>query len=546
MPTATIQSGLVKLAVGMFQASPNAAIHAELAGALAAGMAPVDLARALAASTEFRALYAESLDATHFAAAFLRETLGLAAGYDFAAAGANADYRWAYDTLAARVSEVGRGQAVYEALVALADADLSGAFGAARQRLENRAEVAEHYIASGGDAQSLTALRAVVAAVGADSRSIDPAIAAIDAQAGDAWTIMVYMAADNDLEAYSFLDLNELEAAKLPVGVNVVVAVDRVPGQDSSHGNWTDTRVGSIVGDGDTARVSTVLTSVGEIDMGDAASLTDFMDWAAQTQPAAHYALVLWGHGGGVYGVSFDQSSGNDALTPGELGAAIAASRIGALDMVGFDACVMAQVEVAQALDGLVPYVAASEDAEPGEGWNYSTWLDAAFAQGTHIDGGALAAAAVASYAAEFAGESDITLSALDLAALPGLVAALGGFAAAAEHASAEDWQAIGLARDRADYFYDADAVDVIDFVDALLAQGGVSSALSTAAHGMSAAVTSAVVAASSSEAGAHGLSIYWPDARPAGFAGFYNDAEIPLLAGVAWDGFLDTYWYMT
>jgi len=546
VPTATIQSGLVKLAVGMFQASPNAVTYAELAGALAAGMAPVDLARALAASTEFRALYAESLDAAHFAAAFLRETLGLAASYDFSAPGANADYRWAYDALAARVGEVGRGQTVYEALVALASADISGAFGAARQRLENRAEVAEHYIANDGAAQSLPELRAVVAAVGADSRSVDPAIAAIDAQAGDAWTIMVYMAADNDLEAYSFLDINELEAARLPAGVNVVVGVDRVPGQDSSHGNWTDTRVGSIVGDGDTARVSTALTSVGEINMGDAASLTAFMDWAAQTQPAAHYALVLWGHGGGVYGVSFDQTSGNDALTPGELGTAIAASRIDALDMVGFDACVMAQVEVAQALDGLVPFVAASEDVEPGEGWNYSTWLNAAFAQGANIKGAALATAAVGSYAAEYVGESDITMSALDLAALPGLLAALDGFVAAASHATTQDWQAIGRAHDRADYFYDADAVDVIDFVDALLAQGGVSSDLSAAARGMSAAAATAVVEASSSEAGAHGLSIYWPDARPAGFAGFYNDVEIPLLAGVAWDGFLDSYWYMT
>ena len=38
---------------------------------------------------------------------------------------------------------------------------------------------------------------------------------------------------------------------------------------------------------------------IGEVNMGDPNTLTDFVKWGLETFPARHTALVLWDHGGG-------------------------------------------------------------------------------------------------------------------------------------------------------------------------------------------------------------------------------------------------------
>lgn len=53
----------------------------------------------------------------------------------------------------------------------------------------------------------------------------------------DDWTLMVYMAADNELEAQALADLQEIFDAQLPDSVNVVVMVDRAAGYDLSAGD---------------------------------------------------------------------------------------------------------------------------------------------------------------------------------------------------------------------------------------------------------------------------------------------------------------------
>lgn len=44
-------------------------------------------------------------------------------------------------------------------------------------------------------------------------------------------------------------------------------------------------------------------------------------------------------------------------------------------DIIGYDACLMASVEVADSLNGYGRYLAASEELENGEGWNHTAWL---------------------------------------------------------------------------------------------------------------------------------------------------------------------------
>jgi hypothetical protein len=85
-----------------------------------------------------------------------------------------------------------------------------------------------------------------------------------------AWTVMIYMAGDNDLEGFALGDLNEMEFSGSTPQVNIVAELDRSEMYDSSLGNWTDARRYYITPDASTARLnSTEVGDVGEIDTGD-------------------------------------------------------------------------------------------------------------------------------------------------------------------------------------------------------------------------------------------------------------------------------------
>src|SRR3972149_5690972 len=57
-----------------------------------------------------------------------------------------------------------------------------------------------------------------------------------------AWTVLVYSAADNDLEQFLVLDINEMEAVGSTSAVNFVVQVDRAEGNWDGDGDWTEAR----------------------------------------------------------------------------------------------------------------------------------------------------------------------------------------------------------------------------------------------------------------------------------------------------------------
>lgn len=359
----------------------------------------------------------------------------------------------------------------------------------------------------------------------------------------NAWTIMVYVAADNDLEPFAILDLNEMEAASLPAGVDIAVLADRVAGYDASNGNWTDARLGVIGRDYNASTLTSSLASIGETNMGAADTLTAFIDWAVQERPAQHYALVLWNHGDGVNGVAFDESSGNDALSLREIQDAIAASIPGRVDVVGFDACSMATLEQVHALQGVTSYMVASQELEPGDGWDYASWLTDAYANGAVVDARTLAEASVASFGEQYAHQGDVTLAALALSFTDAVVAALQSFVQASAQASGSDWSAIRSAYQQATYFASSSSVDILDFSATLAGRQGVSSALAAAAAGLSLAVDNAVIATTANMSETYGLSIYWPAYRPYDFSGSYTENDIPLVGAVGWDGFLQNYW---
>lgn len=152
----------------------------------------------------------------------------------------------------------------------------------------------------------------------------------------DDWTLMVYMAADNELEAQALADLREMFAAQLPDKVNVVVMVDRAAGYDGSDGNWTGAYQGLLKQGMTVADVATQWTSLGEVNTGSETTLQSFISSVKSNAAYAanHYGLVVWGPGGGTSGTAWDHSAGLDNLSLAELrgamtGAGMTASSTG-------------------------------------------------------------------------------------------------------------------------------------------------------------------------------------------------------------------------
>ncbi|MCK4241048.1 MAG: hypothetical protein KAX30_05440 [Candidatus Atribacteria bacterium] len=199
------------------------------------------------------------------------------------------------------------------------------------------------------------------------------------------WTVMVYLAADNNLESAGINDINEMEMVGSTTDVNIVVQADRIPGYDISNSNWTNTRRYYIIQDFDPFQINSQFNDLGELNMGDPQTLVDFASWAITTYPAKKYLLVIWNHGGGFRSpspgltkdIAWDYTSG-DKITMPELEyalLAISAQIEKKIDIVGMDACLMAMTEVAYQIKDYADILVASEENEPGDGWPYDTIL---------------------------------------------------------------------------------------------------------------------------------------------------------------------------
>lgn len=196
--------------------------------------------------------------------------------------------------------------------------------------------------------------------------------------------------------------------------------------------HWVGTKaidMAGIVKDGadgfygnDTA--DTYLEDVPGADMGDPATFEAFVRQVQARQgTAAKTFLDIWDHGGSFAGMGPDQN------TKGILGNDETKSVLDKLgfraDIIGFDACLMASVEVVAAVVGHADYLIASEETEPGHGWDYETWLLAAAAR-PEITTGEIGAALVDTFldSEKHAVTNGRTLSMINLDAAPALLAA--------------------------------------------------------------------------------------------------------------------------
>ena len=254
------------------------------------------------------------------------------------------------------------------------------------------------------------------------------------------WTMMVFINADNNLDRFGVLDVQEMEKAGLSKDFNIVVQLDRLNKETRRYdvtGRAADAKAD------DWGISAKMVQKMGEADMGDYKEMVNFVKWSAENYPAEKYLLVIWNHGAGwkkranetVKGISYDDQSHNHMTTP-QLGLAMQsiAGVLGKqLDILSMDACLMQMVEVLYEVRENVTYMVASEETEPGDGWPYHL-VCPPIAKNPAMSALEVAKMIPQAYAQSYPSKST-TQSAVELAKIDALAEAINKFAVAVDNA---------------------------------------------------------------------------------------------------------------
>jgi hypothetical protein len=196
-----------------------------------------------------------------------------------------------------------------------------------------------------------------------------------------AWTVMVYLVGSSLERAvgprgavtkgFASKDILEMLAGTRQLNnANVVIATG-----GSARAGWKTVKRSLIQ-----AGHQYVLEDLGNQNMANPQTLSDFVLWATTEFPAQHYALVLWDHGGGTQGIGQDtaQSQDTEMMSLNSLHHSYQTIRSvmdKPLDIVVYDACLMAAIEVVEITATVADAMAASVELEPGHGIDYAHLL---------------------------------------------------------------------------------------------------------------------------------------------------------------------------
>lgn len=352
------------------------------------------------------------------------------------------------------------------------------------------------------------------------------------------WTVMVYVAGDNNLEDYVVKDIEqELAPTGSSAAVQVLVLADRGPGRDASRGDWQGTQLFRVT-PGMLATPEAALADWGERNTGDPQTLVDFVTWTKQHYPAERYALFFWGHGWNVHpGYTLYDETDADALDPVEI--RLAQPSLGYLDVVGFDGCNMAAFEVHALWAGWATAVVASQEYVNWDGLEYERILPQLAANPLMT---ADELAAISALSSQWNNERTGSAVATD-GRQAVLYAAFDAWARALRLALARERKnyarAFGATRSFWQAPYEKDLRDMVQEVNARVSDPGV---LRAGAR-LLAAIDAAVIAewSSNAYADAHGITVYHIDtaAQKDAFWSYYQGLG---LAPASWIQFLDAY----
>jgi len=231
------------------------------------------------------------------------------------------------------------------------------------------------------------------------------------------WTVIVYMAADNDLKGFAAQNIKQMAEIGSNQYLNIVVELHiRISGNQKVTRRYfiEQNKIFHVNADDPWSQ---------KMDSGNPDTLVSCCQWATTDYPANKYALILWNHGTGpldpsmgriinptelftynatinkfeldrttgflefvdLYnkidrGVCWDDSTGN-YLTNQKLEAALKKIKNSCLNnnklnIIGFDACLMATIEIANLAKDYANILVGSQEVELGTGLNYQRTLN--------------------------------------------------------------------------------------------------------------------------------------------------------------------------
>ncbi|MEZ4710586.1 MAG: clostripain-related cysteine peptidase [Caldilineaceae bacterium] len=374
------------------------------------------------------------------------------------------------------------------------------------------------------------------------------------------WTAMLYMDGDTNLcGVYPELIKRIEEELGDKIGpdgfLDVVVLLDRIP--SFCNGDGSTVRFHAQVHSRYTESIDR--WNMGELNMGDPQTLIDFANWAMRNYPAAHYYLAIDDHGGGVSGLSWDESNldvdnKSDKLTNAELYVALKAiTRNGAkkLDLLAYEACLMGLFENAYDARRYADYLFFFPTVNFTNSASYPSYFKDPRFQASST--GRQLGDIMFDVYFQTVNRKAYAMSLVDTTKIDPLQSALNAWAVALIQALPAKQAEIALTRTLAQKvdsnndgrISDEDQfVDLWDLADKLAAQGIAASQ----GAALKAAIQAAVVRADHRSSGrlfydqTHGLTIYWPQTASGWYRAYVNHNIYSLTRDGQWDEFLRAY----
>lgn len=406
------------------------------------------------------------------------------------------------------------------------------------------------------------------------------------------WTILVYLAGDNNLDEDGVRDIAEMAKVGSTTDINIVAQFDRAGTAGTQR--FYITKGGGYEKDS--------IANLGETNTGDPKVLIDFLKWGIKTYPAERYMAVLWNHGSGwnedeVYDKALNLSPDKDTIKPtlkrvfrekrirktmfstsleeilkqnpadrgilyddeskdfldnaemkkslAEPAKLIPGKRF---DIIGFDACLMNTMEVAFQLKDTAKVIVGSEETEPGAGWPYDLALGA-LAEKPDMNAEEFGKVIVDSYITSYdLGDNSepVTASAVNLDKITPAMTCINNLAAALKKniMDRDTFYNVLQTGETVQKFYYQTYKDIYDFARILKESSKVKEIQDSAASVMDvleSAESNFVISSktlTSNMANAHGVSIYFPGRQA--YLKYYNKLDFSKKS--KWDEFIKAY----
>jgi Clostripain family len=356
------------------------------------------------------------------------------------------------------------------------------------------------------------------------------------------WTVLVYVAADNNLEAFAIPNLQQMASVGSGPGLDIEVFIDRSAKYSNAPlGNLGDFTGAKVLQVG--AGSFTEVENLGQVDSGDPGTLSGFITRAAQRHPSDKLAVIIWDHGSGWLGTALDEQT-NHIISLAKLQQALQAGLAGAgkakYEMLGFDSCLMSNTAVLGTLAPMANWITGSAELEPGHGWDYSALSSIEGGNGSGLDLGRAVADAFMRYATSQNTNAGATLTVVEGAKVPAMMDAVNAAGNALTGSAANVAPAFSSTRANI-LSYGKNPDPAVDFH---LVDLGVLASSTTGSAPQMAAVSSTLQAAVAYKvvgpgiAQSSGVSLYYPPAQDTYRKSYGN---VPVVAG--WNRFLGAYY---